>query len=120
LLADELPDDVLAAEPDELAELEPADAAVPELWVEPGSVAAIAPAATTPATPTPAVTADSRFMPRRLSADGGSGRSPGLLGIGRSFPCWVGRRGATPVGRAGWCATNDDASASAGVPMAWF
>jgi hypothetical protein len=60
-------------------------------------VAAIAPAATTPATPTPAVTADSRFMPRRLSADGGSGRSPGLLGIGRSFPCWVGRRGATPV-----------------------
>ena len=68
-----------------LPELVPAVAAEAE-WVEPGSVTATAPAATTPATPTPAVTAEIRFMPRRLSADGGTGRPPGLLGIGSSFP----------------------------------
>ena len=53
------------------------------LWcAEPGSVAAMAPVASTLATPTPAVTADSRFMPRCRSAAAGAGRPPGLLGIG--------------------------------------
>jgi hypothetical protein len=82
----------------------PAAAAEAE-WVEPGSVTATAPAAMTPATPTPAVTAEIRFMPRRLSADGGTGRPPGLLGIGSSFPPgWLGRRGTARRRRAGWCA----------------
>jgi hypothetical protein len=85
LLAELLPDDALAAEPEEVRELEPPDAVV-AACVEPGSVTATAPAATTLATPTPAVTADSRFMPRRRSADGGTGRPPGLLDIGGSFP----------------------------------
>jgi len=48
-------------------------AAVPEFavlvlalpWVAPGSATAMAPVASTLATPTPAVTADNRFMPRR-------------------------------------------------------
>jgi hypothetical protein len=52
------------------------------LCVEPGSVAATAPVASTLATPTPAVTTDSRFKPRRRSAAGDSGWPPGLLGIG--------------------------------------
>jgi hypothetical protein len=60
--------------------------AVAEPWAEPGRAAAIAPVASTLATPTPAVTADSRLRPRRLSTDGGTGGSPGLLGIGDSFP----------------------------------
>jgi hypothetical protein len=69
-----------AAEP-----VSPAFAAA-EPWVEPGRVAAIAPVASTPATPTPAVTADSRLRPRRRSIDGGTGGPPGLLGIGDCFP----------------------------------
>jgi hypothetical protein len=98
LLPDGLLDDALLAVPDDALELVPADAAAAE-WVEPGSVAATAPAARTPATPTPAVTADSRFMPRRLSIDGGTGRPSGLLGIGSSFPAgWV--AGVAPPGGA--------------------
>jgi hypothetical protein len=62
--------------------------AVPDECVDPGSVAATAPAAMTLAAPTPTVTADSRFMPRRLSADGGTDRPRWLLGIGSSFP-WL-------------------------------
>ncbi|HEY2575598.1 MAG TPA: hypothetical protein VGI74_04760 [Streptosporangiaceae bacterium] len=53
---------------------------------EPGSAAAMAPVASTPATPTLAVTTDSRLIPRRLSADGGNDRPPGSLDIGGSLP----------------------------------
>lgn len=88
-------EDDLFAVPDELV---PPEAAV-ELWVESGSVAATAPAPSRPATPTPAVTADSRFMPRRLTVDGGTGRPRGLLGIGDSFPLWLGRRHPEAAGR---------------------
>jgi hypothetical protein len=81
------PDPVLEdPEPDLAAEPVPPAPDPAEPWVEPGRVAAIAPVASTPATPTPAVTADSRFRPRRLSADGGTRGSPGSLGIGDSFP----------------------------------
>jgi hypothetical protein len=59
---------------------------VAEPWAEPGSAAATAPVASTLATPTPAVTANSRLRPRRLSIDGGTGGPPELLGIGDSFP----------------------------------
>jgi len=61
--------------------------------VEAGNTAATAPAATTLATPTPTVVADSRRMPRRRSRPGGIGRSAGLTGIGYSFPCWRARAG---------------------------
>jgi hypothetical protein len=77
----------------ELLELTPDDApdfvvpfVVAALWVAPGSTAAMAPVASTPATPTPAVTADSRLMPRRRSAPAVSGRSARLTGIGFPFP----------------------------------
>ncbi len=91
VLEDPVPED---AEPDEpvpddreplLAEEPLLDVPLPVdvlLCVEPGSVAAMAPVASTLATPTPAVTADSRFMPRCRSAAGGAGRPVGLLGIG--------------------------------------
>jgi hypothetical protein len=87
LLADpELPADPLLDEPvlDEAFEPEPplADVDVLVSWPEPGSVAAMAPVASTLATPTPAVTTDSRFRPRRRSAAGDSGWPPGLLDIG--------------------------------------
>jgi hypothetical protein len=67
---------------------------LPEVWAEPGSVAAMAPVASALATPTPAVTTDSRRLPRRLSTDGGSARPPGSLDIGGSFlvtRCWLHR-----------------------------
>jgi hypothetical protein len=75
-------------------ELVPRVTVVVEPWVEPGSVAATTPVASTLAMPTPTVAADSRFMPRRLSIDGGTGRPPGFLRIGDPFPPgWVCRRG---------------------------
>jgi hypothetical protein len=94
-------DDPLAV-PEEAREPEPPTVAV-VACAEPGSVAATAPAARTLATPTPAVTADSRFMPRRLSAGGGTVWPPGLLGIGTFLPSrWVGRaRAARGAGRVG-------------------
>jgi hypothetical protein len=60
-----------------------------ESWVEPGSVAAMAPVAITLATPTPAVTAASRLIPRRRASAGGSARSAVLLGIGIPSPWWL-------------------------------
>jgi hypothetical protein len=72
----ELPDE-LDVEPELapfFAALVPLVALAADAWAEPGSVAAMAPVASTLATPTPAVTADSRLIPRRRSAGGGSGR----------------------------------------------
>jgi len=54
--------------------------------VEPGSAAAMVPDAAALATPIPAVIADSRRMPRRLSAEGVRGRLAGLTAIGPSLP----------------------------------
>jgi hypothetical protein len=91
-------DDDLPAVPDVALEV------APEEWVDPGSVAATAPAAMTLAAPTPTVTADSRFMPRCRSADGGTDRPRWLLGIGSSFPWldwpaprWRRRAGLVPL-----------------------
>jgi hypothetical protein len=72
--------------PEPTAEPVPPAPVVVEPWAEPGSAAATAPVASTLATPTPTVTADSRLRPRRLSIDGVTGGPPGLLGIGDSFP----------------------------------
>jgi hypothetical protein len=87
------PDELVPDEPEPLLADEPLlDVLPPDdvLWcVDPGSVAAMAPVASTLATPTPAVTADSRFMPRCRSAAGGTGRPAGLLGIAHPLlpPC---------------------------------
>jgi hypothetical protein len=56
----------------------------PDVWAEPGRVAATAPVASTLATPAPAVTVVSRRKPRRLRAGGVSGLPSGLVGIGGS------------------------------------
>jgi len=84
-------DDVALEDPD--VAFEAAREALPELavlpvlpvlvalWLAPGSVKAIAPVASTPATPTPAVTADSRLMPWLRSTRAATGRSAGLTGI---------------------------------------
>jgi hypothetical protein len=93
LLADPLLAEPLPAEVPLLADpllAEPLPAEVP-LCVAPGSVAAMAPVASTLATPTPAVTTDSRFMPRRRSAAGDTGRPAGLLGIGHPLSSPPGR-----------------------------
>jgi hypothetical protein len=85
-----LPDDP----PEVLSEPLLAEAPLPDdvlPCVEAGSVAAMAPVASTLATPTPAVTTDSRFMPRCRSAAGGAGRPPGLLGIGHPLSSPRGR-----------------------------
>jgi hypothetical protein len=74
-----------------------------ESWVEPGSVAATAPVAITLATPTPAVTAASRLIPRRRASAGGSARPAVLLGIGIPSP--------------GGCSAYDDASATRAEPL---
>jgi hypothetical protein len=89
------PDDPAGALPEPLLP-EPLLAEVPlpddvPLCVAPGSVAAMAPVASTLATPTPAVTTDSRFMPRRRSAAGDAGRPAGLLGIGHPLSSPRGR-----------------------------
>jgi hypothetical protein len=86
-LEDPVPDELLLPVLEEPVLPEPV---LPELvllavCVDPGSVAAMAPVAITLATPTPAVTTDSRFIPRRLRADGGSDRPPGSLDIGGSL-----------------------------------
>jgi hypothetical protein len=92
-LAFPVPIPVLADPPpavlDAPPELAPPDADPAALWAEPGSAAAMAPVARALAMPTPAVTADSRLRPRRLSNDGGTDQSAGLLGIGDSFPSWA-------------------------------
>jgi hypothetical protein len=95
------PDPVLEDRaPEFAAEPVPPAPAAAEPWAGPGRAAAIAPVASTLATPTPAVTADSRFRPRRLTIDGGTGGPPGLLGIGDSFPSgWGGRRDTRGAGR---------------------
>jgi hypothetical protein len=74
-----VPDDPVLAEPvpDVALELEPLPVDVLVSWLEPGSVAATAPVASTLATPTPAVTTASRFIPRRRSAVGGTGGGGG-------------------------------------------
>jgi hypothetical protein len=59
---------------------------VVESWVEPGSVAATAPVAITLATPTPAVTAASRLIPRRRASAGATARPSVSLGIGIPSP----------------------------------
>jgi hypothetical protein len=66
--------------------------------VEPGKTAATAPAPITLATPTPAVAAASRRIPRRRNTPGGIGRSAGLTGIVAPFgPGWpAGARGRFP------------------------
>jgi hypothetical protein len=80
-----LVDDVAAEEDPEVACVA-VDEVLPEfvavvvlvpLWLAPGSVKATTPVASTPATPTPAVTADSRFMPRLRAAPAVAGRSAG-------------------------------------------
>jgi len=98
LLAVGVPDDPVLAVPDapdvacELVAPElvaPAVLAAPvvaALWAEPGSAAAMAPVASTLATPAPAVTTESRFMPRRRSAPGETGRPRGSMGISDSSP----------------------------------
>jgi hypothetical protein len=92
---DPAPEDAEPDDPEPLLTDEPLpDVLLPDdvPWcVEPGSVAAMAPVASTLATPTPAVTADSRFMPRCRSAAGGAGRPPGLLGIGHPLSSPRGR-----------------------------
>ncbi|HEY1920880.1 MAG TPA: hypothetical protein VGH27_35370 [Streptosporangiaceae bacterium] len=83
LLVEPLLEPVLA----EPVEVEPVEVLVVlESWVEPGSVAATAPVAMTLATPTPAVTAASRLIPRRRASAGGSVRPSVLLGIGIPSP----------------------------------
>ncbi|HKB30091.1 MAG TPA: hypothetical protein VKD26_04570 [Streptosporangiaceae bacterium] len=57
------------------------------LWVEPGSAKTIAPVASTPAAPTPAVTTANRLMPRLLVTSAVGGRSAGLTGI--RFPSFA-------------------------------
>ncbi len=83
---DPVPGDRAPAAPDFAAEPVPPDPAAAKWCAGPGSAAAIAPVASTLATPTPAVVADSRLSPRRRSIDAAAGWPPGLLGIGASFP----------------------------------
>ena len=89
------PDEPVPADPPEvLPEPLLADVPWPDdvlLCVAPGRVAAMAPVASTLATPTPAVTTDSRFMPRCRSAAGSAGRPAGLLGIGHPLSSPRGR-----------------------------
>ncbi len=74
---------------------------VPLVCVEPGRMAATAPAPITLAMPTPAVAAESRRMPRRRNTPGGIGRSAGLTGIVVPFaPCWPLKRGRFPASAA--------------------
>jgi hypothetical protein len=56
------------------------------VWVEPGSATATAPVASTPATATPAVTAEIRCMPRRRRTDAANGPPAGLTGISGFLP----------------------------------
>jgi hypothetical protein len=121
---EELVDDVatlddpdVACEVVELPELV-VPVALVALWVEPGSATAITPVASTPATPTPAVTAVSRLMPRRRSIQAGTGRSAGLTGISGSLPSLVARAGCW-VPRLRSC-NFEDAWSSAGSTLAFF
>jgi hypothetical protein len=112
-LLDRVPEELPLDPPDVVPELELPDEpvlVVPDVWAEPGSVAAMAPVASTLATPTPAVTTDSRLIPRRLSTDGGSDRPPGSLDIAGSL-----RR--NPVLTA---PITDNAAASGRQPLASF
>jgi hypothetical protein len=83
--------------------VEPVLVLVVESWVELGSVAATAPVAITLATPTPAVTAASRRIPRRRASAGVIARRSVSLGIGLPFPS-----GASAY---------DDASATRALPL---
>jgi hypothetical protein len=89
--------DVACEDVEEVPELVVLLALVP-LWLAPGSVKAIAPVASTPATPTPAVTADNRFMPRLRSTPAATGGSAGLTGIRFPFVRW------SSLARAGFLA----------------
>jgi hypothetical protein len=90
------------------------------LWLAPGRVKAIAPVASTPATPTPAVTADNRFMPRLRSTPAAAGRSAGLTGIRFPLRSLVvvgpGRLSGSPPRPADY----EDAGPSAGAALASF
>ncbi len=94
VLVDPVPVDPVPDDPEVACEVE---VELPELlvlvplallavWVEPGSATATAPVASTPATATPAVTADIRFMPRRRRTDAGDGPPAGLTGISGFLP----------------------------------
>ena len=69
---------------EELPVPEPLDAAVLEVWAEPGSVKATTPAPARPAAPTAAVTARNRACPRRRAAAGRGSSSAEFIG----FPSW--------------------------------
>ena len=124
---DPVPVDPVPDEPEVACKVEPPDVllAVPlELlagWVERGSATATAPVASTPATATPAVTADIRRMPRRRSSHAGDGPPAGLTGISRFLPFdWPAPAPDTPAAVLHYRRCRAQCRAHSGVPLNCF